>query len=479
MNEKHPQPDILIIGAGTAGICAALSAADNGARVTVIEKTSCAGGSMLMSGNTISGAGTSIQENQEIADSPDLHYQDSLAMGEINIPELLRLYVDNAGSTIDWLQREGVKFEEKCVVPVEHAPYSRLRTHILCGAGKGLYNSLAKALERRGVQVLLKTKATQLITDAKKRIIGVKAIDSYSQTKEFYGDSVILTTGGYAANREMVGKYNPRLTEAISFACPSNTGDSITLAQEVAAATTREHMQFISSMPWALETSPGKGILATIWSRLFGAIYVNKEGRRFVNEMQEPLIIAEKLAEQKDTTMFTIHDERMLKTMHQAEKPVILGGFMSKGWSEERFRREAEEGKLIKRAASLRELAEKIEANPEVLENTVTRYNMYVDSGQDQEFGRPNLSVKIDTPFFYAIPTKPYVVSSYGGLNVNSHLQVLDKADNPITGLYAAGMSVGGVHGKRMASGNGLGWATTSGRLAGEIVCEKIDLSHQ
>jgi fumarate reductase flavoprotein subunit len=275
----------------------------------------------------------------------------------------------------------------------------------------------------------------------------------------------------------MVGRYNPRLTEAISFACPSNTGDSLALAQEVKAATTRGHMQFISSMPWALETSPGKGILATIWSRLFGAIYVNKEGRRFVNEMEEPLIIAEKLAELKDTTMFTIHDERMLKTMRQAEKPIILGGFMSSGWSEERFNREAEDGKLIKRAASLRELAQKIEANPEVLEDTITKYNTYVDSGRDQEFGRPNLSVKIDEPSFYAIPTKPYVISSYGGLRVNPHLQVLDEAANPITGLYAAGMSVGGVHGKRMASGNGLGWATTSGRLVGEIVTLNPDIA--
>lgn len=470
MTDNLSKSEIVIVGAGTAGMCAAISAVDAGARVVVLEKMSYAGGSTLMAGNTISGAGTRIQKNQGIEDSPDLHYEDSLNMGEVNISELLRLYVENAGDTIDWLQGLGVKFKDECIVPIEHAAYSRLRTHILCDGGKGLYESLSKALEKRGIGILLKTKVTQLITREDRRVIGVIAIDAGNQKREFYGKAIILSTGGYAANKEMVRQYNPRLSDAISFACPSNTGDCITLAQEIGADITRKHMQFISSMPWALETSPGKGILATIWCRLFGAIYLNQEGKRFVNEMEEPLIISKKLINQRSSTMFTLIDDRILKTMCQAKRPIVLGGFSSDGWSEERFNREAEEGKLIKKASTLKELARKIGAEPEILQKTLTNYNHFVDSGQDLEFKRPNLKVKIEEPFFYAIPTKPYVVSSYGGLRADTHFQVLDTFGKPILGLYASGMSVGGVHGKHMASGNGLGWATTSGRLAGEFV---------
>ena len=172
---------------------------------------------------------------------------------------------------------------------------------------------------------------------------------------------------------------------------------------------------------------------------------------------------------QKGSTNFILMDRAMVEAMYAAKKPVLAT------WNTlEKFEAEAEAGKLVAKSDTVAGLASRLGIDPAALTATVERYNSFVASGRDEDFGRATMQAKLENGPFYAVQTYIYTMSSMGGLKVNGDFQVLGTSGEPIPGLFAAGMTAGGVHGERMGSGNGLGWGITSGRLAGSHIATAI-----
>lgn len=462
--------NLLIVGAGTAGLPAALVAAEAGLKVTVLEKMPYTGGSLTVSGATVAAANTKFSEGLNLGDSPDKHFFETLKMGDYkNDPVLLKLLTDNAGSSIDWLSDLGVAFKNNQPdFATEHALYDVPRTYTIDKGAASVAKLLTEKVKDAGVELLLNTRAVEVIQDRAGRVIGIWAVDKDGKFVRFEADAVLLTAGGFAANIDMLKQFKPGLSEAFTVACPSNTGDGIRMGRSIGAATT--NMSYFSCYPWALNRGNGAFTSgAGRDARLFGAIHVNADGHRFVDELAEPAIIGEKVVLQQGSTNFILMDRAMIEAMYAAKKPV-LGT-----WNTiEKFEAEAESGKLVAKADTVADLASKLGIDPAALTATVERYNSFVASGRDQDFGRATMQAKLEKGPFYAVQTYIYTMSSMGGLKINSSFQVLNTDGEPIPGLFAAGMTAGGVHGERMGSGNGLGWGITSGRLAGSRIAAMI-----
>lgn len=462
--------DVLIVGAGTAGLPAALMAAKAGLKVIVLEKMPYTGGSLTVSGATIAAAETKFSEGLNLGDSPEKHFFETLKMGSYqNDPILLKLLADNAGESINWLSDLGVAFKNnRPDFATEHALYDIPRTYTIDKGAASVAKLLTEKLNEAGVELLLNTRAVEAIQDGDGRVIGVWAVDKSGTFVRFDADAVLLTTGGFAANIDMLKQFKPGLKEAFTVACPSNTGDGIRIGRSIGAATV--NMNFFSCYPWALDRGNGAfSAGACRDARLFGAIHVNADGRRFVDELAEPAIIGEKVVVQKGSTNFVLMDRAIVEAMYAAKKSVFAA------WNTiEKFEAEAASGKFVTQAGTIAEMASKLGMDPATLTSTVANYNAFTESGRDEEFGRATMQAKLEKGPFYAVQTFIYTMSSMGGLKINSDFQVLDANGHPIPGLFAAGMTAGGVHGERMGSGNGLGWGITSGRLAGSRIAEMI-----
>jgi len=462
--------DVIVVGAGTAGLPAAFVASEAGAKVVVIEKMGFTGGSLNVSGASIAGAVTQFSKDLDLGDEPDKHFFESMRMGSYrNVPELLKLYTDNAGGTIDWLADLGVGFKNnRPDFALEHALYEIPRTYTVEEGAASVGKLLTEKLEANGVPVLLDTRAVELIQDASGKVIGLWAVDNTGKFIRFEAEAILLTTGGFAANIDMLKQFKPGLTEAFSVACPSNTGDGIRMARAIGAGST--HMNYFSCYPWAIDR--GKGVFITGAgrnARHYGAIHVNSDGERFVDEGEEPAFIGEQVVQQKGSTNYILFDHAMVEAMYEDNQPVLnLWNKLNK------FEKEADTGKLAKKGDTIEELATALDIDPETLADTITRYNSFVELGRDEDFGRKELQAKFENGPFYAIQTYVYTMSSMGGLTVNTDFQVLDTNGRVIPGLYAAGMTAGGVHGERMGSGNGIGWGLTSGRLAGSSIVDHL-----
>lgn len=462
--------NLLIVGAGTAGLPAALTAAKAGIKVTLLEKMPYTGGSLTVSGATIAAANTKFSEGLDLGDSPDRHFFETLKMGDYkNDPVLLKLLTDNAGSSINWLSDLGVAFKDnRPDFATEHALYDVPRTYTIEKGAASVAKLLTDKVKEAGVELLLNTRVVELIQNRDGRVIGVWAVEKDGKFVRFEADAVLLTAGGFAANIDMLKQFKPGLNEAFTVACPSNTGDGIRMGRSIGAATT--NMNYFSCYPWALDRGNGAFTSgAGRDARLYGAIHVNADGLRFVNELAEPAIIGEKVVLQKGSTNFILMDRAMVESMYAAKKPVLAT------WNTlEKFEAEAEAGKLVAKSDTVAGLASRLGIDPAALTATVERYNSFVASGRDEDFGRATMQAKLENGPFYAVQTYIYTMSSMGGLKVNGDFQVLGTNGEPIPGLFAAGMTAGGVHGERMGSGNGLGWGITSGRLAGSHIATAI-----
>lgn len=461
---------LLIVGAGTAGLPAALVAAKAGLKVTLLEKMPYTGGSLTVSGATIAAANTKFSEVLNLGDSPDKHFMETLKMGGYkNDPVLLKLFAENAGKSIDWLAELGVTFKDnRPDFATEHALYDIPRTYTINNGAASVAKILTEKIKEAGVDLLLNTRAVELIQDRDGRVIGVWAVDKDGKFVRFEADAVLLATGGFAANIDMLKQFKPGLSEAFTVACPSNTGDGIRMGRSIGAETV--NMNYFSCYPWALNRGNGAFTSgAGRDARLFGAIHVNVDGNRFVDELAEPAIIGEMVVLQKGSTNFILLDRAMVEAMYAAKKPLLAT------WNTiEKFEAEAKAGKLATEAYTVADLASKLGINPATLTATVERYNSFVAKGKDLDFGRATMQSKLEKGPFYAVQTYIYTMSSMGGLKVNEDFQVIGANGAPISGLYATGMTSGGVHGERMGSGNGLGWGITSGRLVGSVIATRF-----
>ena len=441
--------DVIVIGGGAAGWSAALAAVQSGLSLTLLEKLPESGGSSALSGGCLAFAGTDLQAVQGVVDSPDLLFKDLLEVGQaINDEALVRTYCDAQLATYEWLKSAGVRFSP---VIETASGQSVPRVHTVDPAD--MVRALKSAAESSGlIDYRAGSAAEGLLQNASGRIVGVQLSDGSSLPAK---KSVIVASGGFAKNPELLDRYAPQYAEAVFVAGAGSQGDGLRMAQALGADL--RDMDYVKGTFGKHPTDESNDhSLQAVYK---GAIAVNQDGGRFVNESISYKLLGDAVMAQPWHTAYQIMDQGIFDTGDDRVRILDFG-------------RRLEEG-LFYVADTLEELAAQIEIDPEVMIATVTRYNGYVETGHDPDFGRTHLVHhhgalrKIETAPFYAYPSTAVVFGTYCGLRIDSAARVLKPDGAPIDGLYAAGEVTGGFHGAAYMTGSALGKAIVFGRLAG------------
>ena len=441
--ENNDKFDVVVIGAGGAGMTAALQAVQNGDKnVVILEKMSVTGGNTTRSTGGLNAAATSLQKEKGIEDSVDLMIEDTIKGGkERNDRELVRVLAENSAAAVDWVNSIGGDLTD--VGRMAGASVDRChRPSGGAAVGPMLVSTLNSALAEYDIPVRLETTATEILVDETGAVKGVRAKDADG---EYVIDctAVIVATGGFGANSEMVVQYNPNLAGFITTNHPGATGDGIVMAIAAGAATV--DMDQIQTHP---TVEPTSATMYTEAVRGNGAILVNAEGKRFVSELETRDVVSAAILEQTDDFCWLVFDETVRQSLKAIE------GYINAG--------------ILVEADSVEELAEKIGADPAVLKETIDTYNGYVASGVDEEFGRADMKVSLETPKFYAGKCAPAVHHTMGGLKIDTSACVLNEQGEAIPGLFAAGEVTGGVHGANRLGGNAVADIVVFGRVAAD-----------
>jgi fumarate reductase flavoprotein subunit len=466
----HPQKwdkgaDVVVLGAGLAGLSAAIEAADAGVRVILLEKMSSvtSSHSTRCVGN-VAGAGSKMQIKAGITDSPERWREDIVSLGETRLmpPDLLDILTDSGGAHIDWLREMGIPFEYICYRPPDSVP----RGHIVEGDAQPLGTVLAERAKERGVEILLETRALKLYRWTDNRIAGVmaEAKDGKIITVKVK-KGAILCTGDYSASKEIKAKFTPlpENVNAETAGNPGNTGDGFIMAWAVGADSICLDEVGDPKELFMLPNQPrGTGISEHLIKA--GAILVNKNGQRFQNETVS--IGGRVVYGQPDQVAFVVFDSKAAATDVVPEgAPLGRGPWVCTCRYLDDWRKFPG---AVKETNTIEELAKKLGISSSGLLETINKYNSYVDAGKDSDFGRINLGPGIRKPPFIGLgPGKPMMYRSDGTLMVNKNHQVLDVFGNVIRGLYAAGDM--GRSGKIVAHGTHTAWACISGRRSGKF----------
>lgn len=460
--------DVVVAGAGGAGLAAAIEAAEAGARTVVFEKQGKIWeSSTAINVGMVAFAGTDVQERLGIEDSSELLYQDLLAVGgSKNVPSLVRAYTDQQLDTYHWLADMGVRWAE---VATAAAGMSRPRGHF--SDPLDMVRILKREAERRGATVLFHSAITGLITDSRQRVIGVEMRDRVNETRIRARRGVVLATGGFARSPERLAAIDPRFVGMAATTGVGHTGDALAMAEPLGAVL--RDMEYVKPS-YELHVS-GDSAAEICLVFYLGAIIVNRQGRRFVNESIPYKDIGMASLDQPDGVGVMVFDQkifdRAVENTRNASSAIPSENVVS-GLDAARIR-------LLVRAETIEELADGIHVPRRELKETVERYNDGVAGGTDTEFGRRHLSasigdlVKIETPPFYAYEAKSHFLSTYAGLAVDDSMRVLTPAGH-IPGLFAAGEAIGGFHGASYHSGAAVGQALIFGRIAGRQAAQGL-----
>ena len=464
---KELSADVIVVGGGGAGMAAATRLAQLGKSVILVEKSGFLGGAISVSGGNQVVMGSQLQIDNGVADdSVESMVADFEANGaNKNNKEILTLFAENVGATTDWLVANcGITFEEGLH---QLGEYSHNRELAYTGGGAGFAEAMRKAVEEAGVQVLLNTKAESLIAD-NGTVTGVKAASSDADYTLTAGD-VVLATGGYGANKDML---TDEMKSALYYGPASSTGEGIKMAQAVGAQTA--NMEYGKRYPNGIEVSEGMAkstIAGNIVGWTMSAILVNKDGNRVVNEKASNRTILEEELKQEGGELYLLLDAETF----EAWKAKLAPAGISDADIEKYLEANGTTTPVFAHGETLEEAAAAAGINADNLKATVEKYNGFVAKGSDDDFGRAAtyLTKTIGEGPYYIVEQKPRFATTMGGLVINTSMQVLNEAGEPISGLYAAGENCGQVMGDDSPSGANNAWALTSGKLAADAIAAK------
>ena len=449
--------DVVVVGAGGGGLAAAIEAANQDLKVALLEKMPAVGGNTLISGGEMNAPGNWVQKDLGIeGDSVETFYEDTMKGGDnLGDPEMVHIFAENALPAAEWLRDEiGVKFLEDQLF--QFGGHSYKRALIPEGhTGQELIIKLKAKADDLGVDTFLQTKAEKLVQDDSGRVVGVQSTTEEGQEITFNAaKGVILTAGGFGSNVEMRKEYNKEYDERyLSTDAPGTTGDGITMAKEIGAALT--NMDSIQTYPIA---NPETGMISLVADTRFdGAILVNQEGNRFVEELERRDVISKAILAQTDEVAYQIWAEPLNEISgtieaHQAEYEEML------------------EEDVIYKADSIEDAANHFGIDPKALEETVKKVNQYAKDKKDPDFNHRAGLAPIEEGPFYIQKARPSVHHTMGGVVINKDAQVLNEDKQPIPGLYAAGEVTGVIHGANRLGGNAVADIIIFGRLAGQNV---------
>lgn len=441
--ERIVSTDVLVIGTGGAGFNTAVTAAQAKVKVIMLEKMPSIGGATIISGGSMNFPDPVLQKPQGIEDSSDLMFQQTLAAGDNrNDPKLVRTLADNAPALKAWYESLGLKWAERVFEPFGGL-FPRGHNSGAVNAGRDYIRVLNDAAKKLNVEIRTGTRAVALLRDGSNgAVYGVRAEDEDGKVT-FLAKSVVIATGGFSGNVEMRMKYDPRLDASFhTTANPSgkavafNTGDGIVMGQHIGANLVG--MDYIQLIPWY----GGRAI-----DYVGGDVWVNSDGKRFLNEGGRRDRIADAILAAKGQFCWVITDDQSIKNATVETK--LKSGILHK-------------------ANSVEEMAKVMQVDPKVLQETLDRYNKYAALKQDPDFGKTTFTQLINkAPYYFGIE-KENVHFTEGGLQITPNTEVLDIDGKVIPGLYAAGEVTGGVHGTNRAGGNSLAAISVFGRIAGK-----------
>ena len=486
--------DVVIIGAGGAGLTAAITARENGKNVIIVESQAIAGGNTSRSTGGMNAAKTVFQDANEFGEEAGLEktldkatnytgegeevikalaetvkgqvdeyiangkegYFDSSELFQLdtiiggtgkNDPELVKTLVENSADAIDWLEKNNAVLHN--VAAFGGASVKRIHRPVnaegkTVSVGSYLVPILLEDAEKAGVEIIYQATANMLLREGDK-VVGVAAQKADGSYVTIHANSVIIATGGFGANNDMIKGLNPALDGYVSTNAPGAQGQGILMAQEVGAATV--DMDQIQLHPTVHVAEDGSANLITEGLRGDGAILVNQEGLRFYDEVSTRDKVSAAENEQTGKYAWLIVDQKMM------DASTVIQGYYNKGWMVE--------------GDDAAALAEAMGSDGEALANTIETWNGYVAAKNDPDFGRTSFANPLEGKL-YAITVQPGVHHTMGGIAINSNAQVLNEAGNPIEGLYAAGEVTGGVHGSNRLGGNAVADIIVFGRIAGQ-----------
>ena len=448
-DKKDLDTDVVIIGAGGAGMTAAINTAQAGKDVILLEKMPYAGGNTTKATGGMNAAETHYQAEQGIDDSVEQFVEDTMEGGHnINDKDLVTTLAENSAEAIDWLDSIGaplpkVSFSGGATNARIHAPED--------GSGVGAYlvTSLLKKMDELDINVMYDTKATSLISKDG-TVTGVKA-ESKDTEYTINAKAVILATGGFGNNEDMIVQYRKDLKGTVTTSAPGITGDGIVMAEDVGADLV--DIEQIQLHPTVEQKT---SMLITESVRGDGAILVNQDGKRFTDELLTRDVVSAAELEQPGSYAYIIFDQRLRDGLKAIEKYVSTG--------------------ITVQGDTIEELAEKIDVDPATLAETLKNWNQYVADQNDPDFGRTTgMDQDLSQAPFYAIKIAPGIHHTMGGVHIDTDARVIDKDGNPIPGLFAAGEVVGGVHGGNRLGGNAVADVVVFGKIASESAVEYCD----
>lgn len=439
--------DVVIIGSGGTGLSAAIQANELGMKVAVLEKEEELGGNTNRASSGMNAAETNVQLHHGVIDNvADFYHETYKDGGRLNDKDMLGYFVYHTAPAIDWLADHDIKLDDITIT----GGMSKKRTHrpaSMAPIGGFLVKSLLEVIAQEDIPVFNKTKVTKLRRADDGRVNGVE-VDADGITKVINAKAVILATGGFGASKEYIKRFRPDLESYKTTNQPGATGDGLKLAENVGAELMQ--MNLVQVHPTVQQDNPHVYLIGEA-VRGEGAIMVNGEGKRFVNELNTRKICANAITALPEHSAYLIFDQGIRDHVKAIEFYDKVG--------------------LVVHGETIEDLAKQINVDPDNLKQTVTTWNQAVENHDDAEFGRTTgMDRGITKPGFFAIHIAPAIHYTMGGIHITPKTQVLDGNGDIIKGLFAAGEVAGGLHGNNRVGGNSIAETIVFGRQAGQQV---------
>jgi fumarate reductase flavoprotein subunit len=470
--------DLVVIGGGGSGLTAAAAALESGIKnIIILEKRAKVGGNAVNPAGLLA-VNTPLQRQLGMDASTDVAFKHAVTYGHWkNNPRLLRVLIDKSADTIQWLESKGIIFNEI----ITHYPNQFPNTYHVArgsdGTGQQIINALNNQCLKARVKFLLNTKAKKILLDNKNRVAGILAEESDGKEMEITAPCMVICTGGFSGNEKLIQKYDPTYRKKLvpPRGLP-NDGDGIKMATEVGA-------DLDGMVVYEWEAFCTSSVFLTVLLRRPGTMWVNRKGERYCDEgIMVAVEAANAISRQPGKESFTIFDETLKSSMLK-DKLTPFEAFFIKGEARDRkwsnfadtALEDLENGVTyddVKISKSLAELANWIGAKPEALKAEVAEYNKFCEHGRDADFAKDSKHLlPLKNPPYYALRGGIKLTMTHGGIKVNQRMEVVDKEDNPITGLYAAGVETGAKDWdsyNMWLSGHSFGYTINGGRIAGE-----------
>ena len=483
--------DVVVIGAGGAGMTAAMTAADAGQKVVILESQAMVGGNSARATGGMNAAKTVYQDENEFDqaagvektlataaekyadnetitalaktvseqwaayqanptgyfDSVELMELDTMVGGKgINDPELVKTLCEGTADAIDWLDENGITLHN--VSSFGGASVKRIHRPVnaegkTVSVGSYMIPLLEENCEKAGVQMMLNTTATEILTDDNGAAVGIKATGASGETITINAKAVVLTTGGFGANLDMVVEYKPELKGFMTTNAPGILGQGIKMAQAIGADTV--DMDQIQIHP---TVEANTAALITEGLRGDGAVLINAEGKRFIDEVGTRDVVSAAEIAQTGSYSWLVVDQAM------ADASSVIQGYIKKGYTVT--------------GETYEELGKAMGVDEAAFAETMNTWNGYVEAKNDPDFGRTSFANPLNNGPYYAIKVTAGVHHTMGGVTINSATEVLKEDGTVIPGLFAAGEVTGGVHGANRLGGTAVADFVVFGRIAGE-----------